>query len=221
MHRKIAVVAVLLIGLAVPNGSGHAQKDLGLGYDLVFSQWININDSLLAIARAVSEDPLRYEELVAATPATFEEKEPADVLELLKEYRTKFDKLRRRAGLRPIKWFNQAEHAIIGPSILYVNSGYALSGHVEFLLRHTGPDYLIGQFYTRHDSSTRRPATSTRWWSSPAAGWTGFWPWRALRQTASSDDGAGSAPDSIPLTPRKNWCAWRDSNPHPVARSRF
>ena len=158
MPRKLAVVAVLLIGLAVPSGSGHAQKDPGLGYDRVFSLWININDSLLAIARAVSEDPLRYEELVAATPATFEEKEPADVLELLKEYRTKFDKLRRRAGLRPIKWFNQAEHAIIGPSILYVNSGYALSGHVEFLLRHTGPDKPIGQFYTRHEFIDKTPS---------------------------------------------------------------
>ena len=157
MHRKIAVVAVLLIGLAVPNGSGHAQKDLGLGYDRVFSQWININDSLLAIARVVSEDPLWYEELVSATPATFEEKEPADVLELLKEYRTKFDKLRRHAGLRPIKWLNQAEHAI-GPSILYVNSGYALSGHVELLLRHTSPDQSIGRFYTRHEFIDKTPS---------------------------------------------------------------
>lgn len=157
MPRKIAVVAVLLIGLAVPNGSGHAQKDLGLGYDQVFSLWININDSLLAIARVASEDPLRYEELVAATPATYEEKQPADVLELLKEYRTKFDKLRRHAGLRPIKWFNQAEHAI-GPSILYVNSGYALSGHVELLLRHTGPDQSIGQFYIRHEFTDKTPS---------------------------------------------------------------
>lgn len=147
---------MVLGGVAMHPGNGLA-LDLVLTPDQVYSLWTNINRSLLAASRIVSHDPAWQAELAAQTLRTFHGKRPADVLVLVKAYRDKLDRLRRQAGLPPVRRLDAA-YDLVTPSVVYVASGHVLNGQVEWLILNTGPDRPVTTFYRRHDFDGNTPS---------------------------------------------------------------
>lgn len=157
--KKIVAICVVLAGVTLFPARGMA-IDLGLTPTQVFSIWTGINESLLVIARAVSDDATWHRELSGIRPRTFQDKFPADVLEQLAAYRAKLDRLRRGAGLKPIRIFVGDDRPVT-PTVVYLNSGLVLNGQVEWLIRNSSRRQLVSQFYPnyyRADSGERTPS---------------------------------------------------------------
>ena len=153
---KIAVAAMVVGGVAMHPGNGLA-RDLVLTPDQVFSLWTNINRSLLATSHVVSDDAAWQAELAAQSLRTFHGKRPADVLVLVRAYRDKLDRLRRQAGLAPVKRLDAA-YDLVTPSVVYIASGHVLNGQVEWLIRITAPNRAVTAFYQRHDFDGNTPS---------------------------------------------------------------
>ena len=150
----IVIAGITLFPLRVP------AVEIELTPTQVYSVWKGINESLLVIARVISDDTSWHQELSRIRPRAVRDKRPADVLEQLKAYRAKFDRLRRRAGLKPIRRF-LGDVKPVTPTVVYLNSGPVLNGQVEWLIRNTGPDQMVSQFYPSHHhagSSERTPS---------------------------------------------------------------
>lgn len=142
-------------------GAGAGQSaalELGLTPSNVFSLWINVNDALLATARISSGGADRAAELAAMKPRQFEGKKPADVLGQAFAFRDKLDRLRDSAGLGPTKRIGEGDGAEITPSVVFLNSGHVLDGLVLWIVRNSGKEQLVSQFYTLHDVSGKTPS---------------------------------------------------------------
>ena len=153
--RWAVLAAVLVLSLLGPR-SGHA-LDLGLTHGQVFSLWTNINASLLEFAEVVTDDEDWRDRLAAMPPRGFTGKSPADVLAQVKRYRTKLDWLRARAALTRTQQMPQ-DQAKITPSDVYMTSFEVLHAQLELLIRNTGPEQLVSQFYVRHEVSEKTPS---------------------------------------------------------------
>ena len=149
--RALAIIAVLPVLLALrPEPAAAVHR--GLTPSQVFGLWININDSLDAVARVVSDDTAWRMRLRAMRPKAFRDKRLADVLEQVKRYQDKIDVLRRRVGLPPSARRSDHHHSI-SPSIVYITSGTVLNAQIEWLIHLTERDQLVSQYYRRHDFS--------------------------------------------------------------------
>lgn len=154
--RALAIIAVLPVLLTLspePGGAVHR----GLTPSQVFGLWTNINASLDAVARVISDDTAWRTQLRAMRPKAFRGKRPADVLEQVKRYQSKIDALRRRAGLPPSERHSGHHHSehqhSISPSVVYIASGTVLNAQIEWLIHLTERNQLVSQYYRRHDFS--------------------------------------------------------------------
>lgn len=154
--RKFVVLAVVLAGLLLRPGTG-AAIDLGLTPSQVFSLWTNIDDSLLAVARVVSDDADWYGGLAAMAPEEFTDKTPGDVLGQVEVFRAKLDRLRQSGNLKLTERFEEVTGEVT-PSVVYLNSGHVLNAQIDWLIRNTGPSQLVSQFYVRHGFTGKRPS---------------------------------------------------------------
>lgn len=152
---RAAFFVVFLSLMAYPSGS--RALDLGLTPSHVFSLWTNINKSLIASSRLVSNGIELSVMLKAMKPKVFNNKKPADVLDQLAAYRTKLDRLLRAQNLPETKQTTPSDGAIT-PSDVYVNSGHVLNAQVTWLIVGTGPEQTVSQFYTRHGFSGKSPS---------------------------------------------------------------
>ena len=158
----VAGAAILLCAIAVapanggPPGDGPPRK-LALTPDRVFSLWTNINRSLLAIARRVSDDAAWQARLAAEPPQTFQGKRSADVLERVRIYRAKLNRLLKASGIPPARRFRPHVNPVV-PGDVYVNSGYLLNRLVEWLIRSAAPERKVGRFYILHNSTGKTPS---------------------------------------------------------------
>ena len=143
--KKFGAICAVLAGITLFPGNG-AAIDLGLTPAQVFSLWTGINESLLVVAGTVSDDKAWQRELSRIRPRAVRNKRPADVLRQLEAYRAKLDRLRGRAGLKPIRRF-VGDGKPVTPTVVYLNSGLVLNGQVEWLIHNTGPKQLVSQFY--------------------------------------------------------------------------
>jgi hypothetical protein len=146
--KNFGAIFVVLAGITLFPARGLA-IEFNLSPTQVFTVWEGINQSLLDIARAISDDPAWHRELSEIRPRAVKGIRPADVLEQLSAYRAGMDRLRRRAGLTPIRRFG-GDSKSVDPTVVYVNSGMVLNGQVEWLIRNTGPEQLVSQFYPEH-----------------------------------------------------------------------
>ncbi|MDP6717863.1 MAG: hypothetical protein QGF59_04395 [Pirellulaceae bacterium] len=157
--KKFGAICVVLAGTALFPFRGLA-IELDLTPAQVFAVWTGINESLLVIARVVSNDTAWHREISEIRSKDVKDKRPADVLGQLRKYRAKLDGLRRTAGLKPIRRF-VVDGKPVTPVVVYVNSGLVLNGQVEWLIHNTGSIQLVSQFYPTYDqvgSSERTPS---------------------------------------------------------------
>ena len=147
-----AVLAVSLLGVR----PGHA-LDLGLKPGQVYSLWANINACLLQFAEVVSKDMAWHERLAAMPVKSFPNKRSADVLAQVGLYRAKLDRLRHLSELTPTRRIPE-EQAHITSSDVYLTSSEVLHAQVELLIRFTGPEQLVSQFYVRHRDDEKTPS---------------------------------------------------------------
>lgn len=154
MLRKFLFRFLVLASLVIVPGRADA-LELGLTPGHVFSLWTNINNSLLAIARSISDDPSWNARLAVLTPRHFAGKRPPDTLKSVHAYRVKFDRLRELAALGRAKHYDHRDFSVT-PRIVYVISGYVLNGQIELLVNRTPPELLISPFYVQHDFDTKK-----------------------------------------------------------------
>ena len=147
-----ALVAVSLLG-ARP-GQAH---ELGLANGQAYSLWTNINASLLEFALVVSEERDWQERLAAMAAKDFSGMRLANVLDQVERYRSKLERLRDLAELSPIPQIPR-DGGGIGPSDVYLASSEVLHAQVELLIRFSGPEQLVSQFYRRHDTRDKTPS---------------------------------------------------------------
>lgn len=145
---KFRTIGIVLAGIVLFSARGLA-LELGLTPAQVCSLWNGINQSLLVIARVVSDDAAWRRKLSDLKPTAVQGKNPADVLRLLAAYRAKLDELRRHGGLASIRKFTGDDKPVT-PTVVYLNSGLVLNGQIEWLIRNTGPKQLISRFYPNH-----------------------------------------------------------------------
>ena len=157
MFRKLALMLAFLAGIGA-GASESVALELGLTPSNVFSLWINVNDAVLATARISSGDGDWAAKLEAMKPGRFEGKKPADVLGQAFAFRDKLDRLRDRGGLGPTKRIGKGDGEEVTPSVVFLNSGHVLDGLVLWIIRNTGKEQIVSQFYTRHDVSGKTPS---------------------------------------------------------------
>lgn len=116
----------------------------------VFNLWLNINQALIASADVVVQDPGAREALVELSPAAFQDKQLVDLLVGVETFRQRLDALRRSAGLPPSKTAQFGGQDITS-SYVFVNSSHLLNGLVDWLIRNTTPEQLVGHFYRRRN----------------------------------------------------------------------
>lgn len=179
--RALAVRRLVLVGLAagaltlMPLSA--AALELGLTPSNVYSIWSNINDAVVAVAHVSTGDEKRVAKLKDLKARAFKNKTPGDVLHQVGEFREHLDDLRRRGGMGATNKFIERQDAATTPSDVFLNSGYALNGLVEWLILNTDRKQLVSPFYTRHrftektpndvfalvDLATRRLARVSQW----------------------------------------------------------
>ncbi len=91
------------------------------------------------------------------TPEPVTGKKPADVLAQAQIFREKLDKLRQRSSLPATEKYGTGD-GVITPSVVFLNSGHILDATVEWLIKNTGREQLVSEFYTRHDFSGKTPS---------------------------------------------------------------
>lgn len=154
--RTAALTVILLIGGAGLPGQARA-LELGLTPSNVVGLWTNVNEALLATARVVSNDTVWLAKVTEMTPGTFEGKKPSDVLERVTEFRTKLNRLRGGFGLKETD-SNVKFDGTITPTVVFLNSGEVLNGLVDWIIRNTGEQQLVSQFYTDRQIKGKTPS---------------------------------------------------------------
>lgn len=147
-----AILAVSPLDLRADHNMGR-----GLKPGQVYSLWTNINDCLLEFAGVVSDDLDWHEELAALPIRSFPGKRPADVLAQAERYRATLDRLRHLAELSPTQRVPR-DQAHISHSDVYLTSSEVLHAQVELLIRFTGPEQLVSQFYVRRRDDEKTPS---------------------------------------------------------------
>lgn len=153
--RGILLAAILAVS-PLDARAGHT-PEMGLKPGQVYNLWTNINACLLAFAGIVSDDPDWHEELAAMPAESFPGKRPADVLAQVDRYRARLDRLRHLAELTPTQR-GPKDQAHITHSDVYLTSSEVLHAQVELLIRFTGPEQLVSQFYVRHREDEKTPS---------------------------------------------------------------
>lgn len=157
MHRKIAFTLAIIAGMTGAPGNGFA-LELGMTPSNVFVLWANVNNALITVAGTSSGFAEGSAGIATMTANRFEGKTPGDVLKKVAAFRQKLDLLRQKSGLKPIE-FNAFEAGdTVTPSMVFLDSGHALDGVVEWIVRNTTKDQLISPFYARLDVSGKTPS---------------------------------------------------------------
>lgn len=153
LRLGVLAASVFLTTLTIARSA--AALELGLTPSHVYSLWTNINTSLVAISEQAARNPMLPARIDAMSRKTFSDKKPADVLREVTRFRAKVDTLRRSAKLPALRPGPGAS-VEIAPSVVFLASGDVLDGVVDWLIRHTGPEQLVSQFYTVHDFTGKK-----------------------------------------------------------------
>ncbi|MCH8999699.1 MAG: hypothetical protein IID48_15750 [Proteobacteria bacterium] len=153
----MAPVVALVLAVGLVPAKAQPTVDLGLTPSHVFSLWTNVNGALVVIAEIVGANGGWAEDIRAMAPEPVTGKKPADVLEQAQVFREKLDKLRQRSSLSATEKYGTGDGAIT-PSVVFLNSGHILDATVEWLIKNTGREQLVSEFYTRHDFSGKTPS---------------------------------------------------------------
>ena len=157
MCRKFAFTLAIIIGMSGTPGETLA-LELGMTPSNVFVLWTNVNNALITVAGTSSGFAEGSAGIATMTPNTFQGKTPGDVLKKVAAFRQKLDLLRQKSGLKPIE-FNAFEAGdTVTPSMVFLDSGHALDGVVEWIVGNTTKDQLISPFYARLDVSGKTPS---------------------------------------------------------------
>jgi hypothetical protein len=155
--RPIKTASVFLfLGLLAFPASPRA-LDLGLTPSHVFSLWLNINNSLIAVSGRVSGDVDLAGTLAAMKARNFSGKNPADVFGQVIIYRDRLDKV-LHAQILPRTKKISFDGETITPSDVYLNSGHVLSAQVRWLIVKSGDGQSVSQFYTRYKVVGKTPS---------------------------------------------------------------
>lgn len=156
------LVALLLF--AVPSKS--RSLELGLTPSHVYSLWLNINRSLLAYAKIVSDDKSRLVELEAMQPMVFQGKVPADVYALAKKINARL-KGHISISTETPDWLIEFEQIsasagfkdeVTTPSGVFLISTQLLNGIVDVVIDNTGWEQPVSDFYVIKDIHEKTPS---------------------------------------------------------------
>lgn len=114
--------------------------------------WTNVNDCLVTAAPYAKDDAALRTDLAAMTPNRYDGVEPRDVFDQVVAFRSKLDRLRSGSKLNATKTYRTDDTAI-SASHVFVNSGHALNGLVEWLIVSSEKDQLVSRFYKDHELS--------------------------------------------------------------------
>jgi len=140
-----------MLGGVVLNPGQAGVRNLGLTPSHVYALWVNINDSLIEVARVVSDDISRRETILSTPPKSFEGKMPSDVFDSVMRRRRMLERLGSSfpiAGHLAEIGSNNVEHELVTPSDVFVNSGQILDGLVVWLIQNTDTKQRISGSYT-------------------------------------------------------------------------
>lgn len=160
MLIKSAIAAATIIGVVLMPGQAGA-RGLGLTPSHVYALWVNINDSLLVIARVVSDDVSWRDTLSSMSPMKYEGKRPSDVLDRVGRLHVTIERLGPSAHLagHPLEVdFRDVENDLATPADVFVSSGHVLDRLVSWLIRNTGPEQRVSGSYTRRTFRGKTPS---------------------------------------------------------------
>lgn len=162
IFHKISMVSTVAFALAIGAISmvpaqTQAAVNLGLTPSHVCSLWININGALVAIAGIVGKKQGWTKDLEAMTVVPVTGRKPSDVLEQARQFRGKLNKLRQQSQLPATAEYGTGD-GVITPSVVFLNSGHILDATAQWLIKNTGREMIISEFYTRHDITGKKPS---------------------------------------------------------------
>lgn len=149
--RSAALLLAVSMIVAVQHRSVEAAA-LGMTPSHVVGQWTNVNECLLTVARYAADRSDVQDTIAAMSPGQFDNKNSGDVLEQIVSFRSKLDRLRSSSKLSATRVYETQDDTIT-PSHVFLNSGLALNGLVEWLIVKSEKDQLVSQFYAHHDLS--------------------------------------------------------------------
>ena len=148
MARSLGLAFFLV--LAAP-ASAEREASLGMTPNQVFNVWFNINEALIAASDVIAPESGVKEALMELSPASVPDgKQLVDVLIRVETFRQRLDALRRSEGL-PTSRTVQFRSPEVTSSYVFVNSSHLLNALVDWLIRNTPPEQLVGRFYRRRD----------------------------------------------------------------------
>jgi len=162
-HFLFAGLVALLL-FAVPGKS--RSLELGLTPSHVYSLWLNINRSLLAYAKIVSDDKSRFVGLAAMQPMVFQGKVPADVYALAEKLDARLKGYVSIPTERP-DWLKEYEQVssspgfkdeVITPSGVFLISTQLLNGIVDMVVDNTGWEQPVSDLYATEPFIGKTPS---------------------------------------------------------------
>lgn len=167
MLKTIALAMATVLGATVLGtvaNPGQARAlELGLTPSQVFGLWVNINNSLLAIGKLSSDDERWFSELSATTPKPFQDKNPRDVLALVKIFQSRFHASYSPHGggvpeSRTGAPSGNGGERSVTPSDVFLESGHVLDDLVERILELSERRLPITRFYARNSFRDKAPS---------------------------------------------------------------
>ena len=154
--RKKLVIAALCSPLCLSGPANAA--DLGMTPSHVFGLWTSINDVLLRLADASPGQRNLKARMAAIDIEGVNNKEPADVLEQVNNFRENADVLLRLGRNSAIAKDERVSTEKITPSDVFLNSGHVLDGMVLLLVSKTDANTLISPYYKPNIFSGKNPS---------------------------------------------------------------
>ena len=140
--------------------------ELGLKPSLVYDLWSNMNRAVLTFATLYSDDQVWLEQLQDMQPKAFSGKIPANVLERVKQFQEKLDRLERDP--KSIRSETLLDHSLsnllssknkeITPSQVYLHSGQALINMSESILYKSSSPIEISSFFKENNIIDKTPS---------------------------------------------------------------
>jgi len=173
MHRGILkgksvpfFLAGLVVLLVVASPGKSRALELGFTPNHVFSLWLDINRSLLAYAKIISDDQEKQDELEAMQPLIFKGKVPADVYGLAEKVT---DRLQGHIHIpvdapgwlieyEQISVSNKPDNQGITPSAVFLISTQLLNGIVDVVVENTGWEQSVSDLYAAEQHFDKTPS---------------------------------------------------------------
>jgi len=154
--NAIAVFALCLC-FGPLSTAAFAQQRLGMTPSHVYGLWDSINKAVLALQMVRDGNDKPAKQLLDMKPKSFENAKAADALKYVAAFRKQIDVLRRRADLPPTRIYKWNPNEEITPSIVFLNSGFALDALMEWMISETNRDFLISPFYNNEAFTGKTP----------------------------------------------------------------